>query len=170
MTMLRTIGRLAFVATMLSNTGALASPEFPEALQSETGAPCPPPCTVCHRDSNGGLGTVTKPFGKSMIGAQLEAANTQALKSAVATLRSQQTDSDGDGTPDIDELEKGSDPNAGGDVTVCGPTYGCGARVEPRGEIDRVALSAVLLSLGAMAALGRRRRRRGAARERRPAP
>jgi MYXO-CTERM domain-containing protein len=138
---------------------ALASPAYPEALQSDTGAPCAPPCTVCHRDANGGFGTVVTPFGKAMIAAGLVAADTDSLKAALKDLQTNQTDSDGDGTPDVEELSAGTDPNVAGGQPFCGPTYGCGAHVEPGGHADGWAALVALIALG-MLALGTRRNRR----------
>lgn len=67
-------------------------------------------------------------------------------------------DSDGDGVGDVAELRQERDPNVPGAGVVCGPTYGCFARVEPRGRIDGVALSAALAVAGALILFGRRRR------------
>jgi hypothetical protein len=59
-------------------------------------------------------------------------------------------DSDGDGMDDIAELAAGRDPNIAGAGELCGPTYGCGARIEPSGRID---WQAVLLALGVVGLL-----------------
>ena len=137
---------------------ALGSPAYPEAVQGATGAPCPPPCTLCHRDTNGGFGTVVTLFGKAMTDAGLVAADEGSLESALKQLETNQVDSDGDGTPDVAEIGAGTDPNAEGDGSFCGPTYGCGAHVEPAGRADGWAALVTLLSLASIA-LGVRRRR-----------
>jgi hypothetical protein len=58
------------------------------------------------------------------------------LRTALGALRSERVDSDGDGTPDTDELVAGKDPNVsdsgnggGGEPEDVLPdvTYGCGA-------------------------------------------
>jgi hypothetical protein len=67
-------------------------------------------------------------------------------------------DSDSDGIGDVEELRQNQDPNAPGVAIKCGPAYGCGARVEPRGRIDGIALAAAIgVALG-LFAFGRRRR------------
>lgn len=144
---------------VLLSAPALASPAYPEALQEATGAPCAPPCVMCHRDSNGGYATVVTPFGKAMIGAGLVAADTDTLKAALKELETNAIDSDGDGTPDVAEIGAGSDPNTQGDRSFCGPTYGCGAHVEAGGHADGWAALVTLIALAALA-LGTRRRPR----------
>ncbi len=78
-----------------------------------------------------------------------------------AKLKAAPEDSDGDGMDDIAELAAGRDPNVAGAGDLCGPEYGCGARVEPSGALDGHAL---LLALGVALALGARVRRRNAPR------
>jgi len=157
------IGSAVLFSVLLVARTVSASPDYPEALEKAADAPCPPPCTVCHRDTNGGAGTVVKPFGEAMINAGLDANDVGLLQTAVDTLRQDKTDSDGDGTSDIDELAQGQDPNAAGNGALCGPTYGCGARVEARGPVDGVGALAtlgVLLLLGASTRRSRRARQR----------
>jgi hypothetical protein len=59
-------------------------------------------------------------------------------------------DSDEDGMGDVEELRNDRDPNVFGAGIVCGPTYGCGARVAPRGRVDGLALGAALAVAGAL--------------------
>ena len=65
-----------------------ASPTYPGQLQKDLGMPCAPPCTLCHRDQNGGLCTVDKPFGLSMYGAGLRGQSPDGLRAAEKTLES----------------------------------------------------------------------------------
>lgn len=108
---------------------SLASSTFPAALSEEAGMPCVPTCTVCHATNAGGAGTVTQPFGEAMMAAGLMGnGDTESLVSAFAAIAADADDSDGDGTPDADELAAGEDPNGaaalcGGDVVT--PRYGC---------------------------------------------
>ncbi len=128
----RTRWRGAALAALIIATAraAEASPDFPEALASELDMPCPPTCTVCHRDLNGGFFTVTKPFGKAMIDVgKLSARSPEEIPAALQALDAAASDSDGDGTSDVDELTRGEDPNRPGAQSLCGPEYGCGAQL-----------------------------------------
>ncbi|MEZ4221341.1 MAG: hypothetical protein R3B13_10490 [Polyangiaceae bacterium] len=139
---------------------AVASPSYPGELLDALNMDCAAPCTVCHQDQTGGSGTATKRFAEAMIDVGLEGGDEGTVKSAAQALEANGTDSDGDGVGDIDELKQGRDPNVEGDASICGPQYGCGARVSSQpargSEPWIVAASAVALALG----LGRRRRRR----------
>ena len=84
-----------------------------------------PACTLCHETESGGFGTVTTPFGKSMMARGLVAQNLASLDTALDALAAEHTDSDGDGVPDIGELQAGSDPNVAGGGSVTPPSYGC---------------------------------------------
>ncbi len=139
---------------------ASGSPAFPGVVQSTLNMPCAPPCTLCHRDLNGGLGTVVQPFGKAMIAHDAEATNQDSVRSALAALEADAVDSDGDGVPDISELERGQNPNVKGDAGLCGPTYGCGAHVAPARHLDGFAAIAGAITALALAGAARRRRRR----------
>lgn len=57
---------VATVVALLPARAALASPDYPAVLEETLQMPCAPQCTVCHRDNNGGLGTVVQPFGNAM--------------------------------------------------------------------------------------------------------
>jgi hypothetical protein len=141
---------------------AAASPGYPAALQEASGSPCPPPCTVCHLTTNGGSGTAIKPFAESMIEeGGLDGEDDKLVAPAVKALApvdggSAGVDSDDDGMNDIAELAAGRDPNVTGAGELCGPTYGCGARIEPSGRLDWPALA---LALGVIALLSTHARR-----------
>jgi hypothetical protein len=110
---------------------AFASASFPPAIQAELGLGSAPPCTLCHRNDVGGIGTVVTPFGRTMLNRLgLAAANVGSLKAALAADQAQNLDSDGDGISDIDELQAGMDPNVGASGEVAGldvplPETGC---------------------------------------------
>jgi MYXO-CTERM domain-containing protein len=108
---------------------AWALPDYPEALQDASGAPCLPHCNVCHRDDQAGHATVDRPLGLSLerVG-KLGGGGPAQVTRAVERLRAAGTDSDGDGRPDIDELSAGDDPNYSGEGLLCGPEVGCSAR------------------------------------------
>lgn len=68
-------------------------------------------CQACHTDDAGGLGTVTKPFGKTLMKYGLRANDTSSLEEAVTQLSLSDDDSDGDTIADFDELAPDGDPN-----------------------------------------------------------
>lgn len=117
---------LSLLGLLCLSSPARALPEFPADLQKAADTPCLPHCNVCHVDDNAGGGTVNRPFGIAMEHAGLSG-SAFSLKRAVEKLQSDATDSDGDGVPDIVELEMGDDPNSSYDATICGPQVGCHA-------------------------------------------
>jgi len=123
------------VAGMLVSAAALcaspahASPEYPGELRKVAGLSCVPQCTVCHTTNPGQAGTAVQPFAIAMRSKGLLAGNPGLIKPSYEALK---TDT---AHPEYLEmtqkLESGYDPNY--DVAlgqlVCGPTYGCGARI-----------------------------------------
>lgn len=110
------VQRLALLALssglLLSFTErASASTTFPDTVKDEWQLPSTPECTLCHQTQVGGFGTATKPFARALMKKGATAANTNALRSALRALHSADSDVDGDGVPDYDELQMGSDPN-----------------------------------------------------------
>ncbi|HUM12164.1 MAG TPA: hypothetical protein VLT82_14560 [Myxococcaceae bacterium] len=118
--------RRALVAiTVLAGGLAHASSTFPAEVRSHLGLSYTPDCSLCHANGQTGFGTVTTPFGTSMRARGLVAQNIASLDTALDALNAEHKDSDGDGTPDIDELKAGADPNVAGGGNVPPPTYGC---------------------------------------------
>ncbi|WNG37916.1 hypothetical protein F0U61_32725 [Archangium violaceum] len=117
--------------TLLGSAAAWASPAYPGVIRTELNLATEPGCNACHQGGNVGFGTVTTPFGQSLRTRGLVAANEGSLRTALSALLSERVDSDGDGTPDTDELVAGRDPNVGdsGEPVDVLPdvTYGCGA-------------------------------------------
>lgn len=141
---------------------ALATPNFPPRIQAELGLGAAPACTLCHEGPTQ-RGTVTTPFGVSMLSRGLDAYDEQLLVNALLALDGEGKDSDGDGAPDIDELRQGDDPNAGpgGDAPIV-PDYGCSVAAPPGQRPGGGALSAWAPALLlALAALARRSAPRG---------
>lgn len=120
---------------------ALASGNYPGTVANELTVDAPS-CGLCH-DGATTFGTVTTPFGASMLAAGLEASDEDSLIAALATLQSDGTDSDGDGVGDIDELLDGTDPNGAGD-SVEAPSYGCVGSTRPGSPLRGAALLALL--------------------------
>jgi hypothetical protein len=139
---------------------AHALPEYPKYLQTAADTPCLPHCNVCHRDDNAGDGTIDRPFGKSIerVG-RLRGGGQSSITQAVDTLRAQNTDSDGDGIADIDELSHGEDPNYAGDGSICGPQVGCSAAAGAQSVWSSGLTVLVVFSLMAWAGRARKRSR-----------
>jgi hypothetical protein len=139
-------------ALLLISGVAVASPSYPVLIQQDLGGTtCAPACTICHRDNNGGTGTVVTPFGRNMMGLGLVAESPAALKHALTLEEQAGTDSSGDGITDIAALMACQDPNVfeavdggvageGGPVgnpdqfTDPTPEYGCSMGRAPNRE------------------------------------
>jgi hypothetical protein len=161
------IALLALTAAFGLARAAQASPSYPEEIEAALGMSCPPPCTICHDTQAGGVGTARTKFAAAMIDKGLTKQDPARIRPALDALEAAGAspdagpggvDSDGDGVGDVEELRQDRDPNGPG--LVCGPRYGCGARVEPRGHTDATALAAASAIAAALLVLGRRRRRR----------
>jgi hypothetical protein len=138
---------------------ARATPDFPAVIQQVVGSAAPPPCTICHNNPNGGLGTVTTVFGLYMRSRGLVPYDENSLRNALAAASAEQHVSNAEGIADVQALREGLDPNVGLGAAptqsqLPPPDYGCGARVAPgRGES---ASTRLLLAAGI--AIVRRRR------------
>jgi len=144
----------------LVSAEANATPSFPADLKKAVPLACAPTCLVCHTRPEGGSGTATQPFALSMmVPGGLVKNKPETVAPAVNKLREQMIDSNGDGTPDIEQLEAGYDPNLGVSGLVCGPAYGCGARLAPQRArgFDSGMLFVVALAAGGVFVRQRRR-------------
>jgi len=125
-----------------------ASPSYPALIQQQLNLNSVPPCTICHRDNNGGIGTVVTPFGRALMGLGLRGGSDPAsLANALNRAKAEGLDSGGDGIPDIQELMAGKDPSAGGGG-LPQPMYGCAVArcpAPPNGISSAVAFSALAL-------------------------
>ena len=101
----------------------LATPNAPGAIKSALTLSKLPDCTLCHSTLAGGAGTVTTPFGKAIVTAGAIPFDQDSFTQAVKKLETDKTDSDGDGTPDADELKAGTNPNVVGSSDTV--KYGC---------------------------------------------
>jgi hypothetical protein len=125
-------GWVFFALMALSARAAVATPNFPNAIQRDLSLSYSPQCSLCHVGGNTSASAVQTPFAKSMKARGLVAYDETALQTALNRMGT--VDSDHDGVSDIDELRAGTDPNLGsGQEPV---TYGCtlsGARGGPGG-------------------------------------
>jgi hypothetical protein len=88
-----------------------------------------------------GLGLAQLAFALSLRARGLTSQGRTSLPAALSQLEADRVDSDGDGTPDIDELRAGTDPNSSANASLIGdpdPGYGCGGS-PPRGGGGRGA-------------------------------
>lgn len=153
-----TCGPLVILAATFAFTSkAWAEPGFPLEIQNHLKLNYTPPCTFCHATPQG-AGPVTTKFGQSMLGAGMTT-NVATVGPALDTLNANHTDSDGDGMPDIQQIQAGLDPSTGmSQPNVPAERYGCGARVAATPvHFNGTAVGA--LSLIGLVVLARRWRR-----------
>lgn len=152
----RTARRLAAVALAalanLGSTDAHATPEYPLLLDVTYDTECPQlsRCLICHTTARGGQATAVQPFAETLRRYGLNRGHDGgALQSALAALPAT-TDSDGDGTPDVEELMVCGNPS--GEDLGSGPQYGCdGAQLVPGSVSDVGCGFAALLAAGLIA-------------------
>jgi hypothetical protein len=136
----------SFVA-LAAAPAARAKQRFPGMIASELGLGYVPPCRLCHIQGTTGAGSVSTPFGVSML-AHGMTQDESTIAPALAALQADGTDSDGDGQGDIAELKADTDPNTPVDVPLAGsdPQYGCSVT----GAARPGTLSSLVLGLGAV--------------------
>ena len=143
---------------------AFASSTYPGEIQNKLGIQSPPLCTICHKDLNGGSGTVIQAFGQTMINTYglTGGSATDLLDDALDKSAADKKDSDGDGQTDVDELKAGTNPSQAGGGAVTPAKYGC---FETTGTIaatvpasPRLASLAIAALVGGVLFLRRRRR------------
>jgi len=156
------LARLSVAAALLIGAvpgRALATPEYPLVLDAslQLAEPCPGPlsrCLICHTTARGGQRTAEQLFALTLRDYGLTRGNEgTALQSALAMLP-EETDSDGDGDFDKEELRLCRNPS--GEELGIGPEYGCdGAHLARDLPSDAPFM---LIALGVAGVLVRRRR------------
>lgn len=134
---------------LLDARSARATPTFPDVVASHLELGAPPSCTLCHAGTPA-RGTVTTPFGATLMTRGAAAYDEDALRLALDALADEEKDSDGDGVSDIDELRSGADPNAGAGGQVIAPEYGCRASRGRDAGAGATSLALAALALGAL--------------------
>lgn len=153
---------ILFAASLFFVAGpALATPTFPQTIQTTLNATAVPDCLVCHVGRTG-RGTVNTGFGSAMRARGLQAYDESSLRSALKTMESDGVDSDGDGVIDVDALRMGKDPNPPRSAIdfneEATPRYGCvGGQIAPGKAGGSTTATAIFASLIALLVLRRRR-------------
>lgn len=124
-----------------------ATPSFPTVVKQFVQSQTYPSCTICHNNPNGGLGTVTRPFGEYLRSRGLVEFDEASLRNALTAAQAEGHDSNGDGVTDIEALREGLDPN--GNTGASGPpAYGCS--VEHRAQKTQTGALAILVAFVVM--------------------
>jgi hypothetical protein len=138
---------IAFAGVALCGSReARATQEFPGLIQSTLSLSATPPCTICHRDDNGGLGTVVKPFGIYMQSVGLQPYNDGSLATALQALQGEASAGVQPQAQYLAALKAGTDPNADVAGPNDSPQYGCGALQIARRTSNGVGFSVALVA------------------------
>ena len=137
---------LLLAVAVAAPLSARATPDFPAAIGRDLKVSTPPACTICHATNEGGAGTVVKPFGRYLISRGLVPFDESSLAGSLAAAQGEKHDSDGDGIPDVDALQRGLDPNGSpsGAPRVEDPSFGCSTT---GGEAGNTLLLALVVGL-----------------------
>lgn len=112
------------LACVTATTPVDATPRFPEVLASHLALAIPPECSLCHTGTPG-RNNATTTLGKTLRSRGLSAYDEASLRTALDALAAEKKDSDGDGIPDVEELQRGGDPNSSEAGERIVPEYGC---------------------------------------------
>lgn len=98
---------LLALAVLCTTSSAQASATFPAVVEKVTGATVT--CTTCHHTLE--TGTDLTLFGAALRARGALGKDETSLEAALARMKTDAVDSDGDGARDLDELSWGGDPN-----------------------------------------------------------
>src|SRR5436190_294081 len=105
--------RGTLAALFFAANGAYADPKVPAYIQNKYGLPCAPDCTLCHANDRGGFanyrtitvnGVQKGGFGVTMKNFGLNPLDPSTWDSSFAAAEQGKSDTDADGTPDVEEL------------------------------------------------------------------
>ncbi|HEU4539038.1 MAG TPA: hypothetical protein VFS00_33185 [Polyangiaceae bacterium] len=136
---------------------AFASQSYPGIINGKYNPDPAVSCPLCHQGATDRT-TAVQPFVLMLKGDYgLTLGNPDLLSQALDQAEADETDVDGDGVGDIEELRSGTDPNVSGGSAAPTPEYGCVKSSVATAPPNASAY--VPLALGA-ALLGARRARR----------
>jgi hypothetical protein len=139
---------LAFaVMGLIWPSAAHAEREFPAVIQSDFELSYEVPCSVCHLKANVGAATARTPFALALKARDFT--DERSLSRALARLKADNFDTDGDGVSDVEELKAGTDPNSPANASLIDaqdPGYGCGGTAPHGRNIGQAALGAAALA------------------------
>ena len=124
---------------------ARAESEFPSRIESDLGLSYQVPCSVCHLKENTGAATARTPFALSLKARDFT--DGGSLSAALARLKADDFDSDGDGVSDVAELQAGTDPNSAANASIINdeePGYGCGGSAPHGRSMGQALLGAAV--------------------------
>lgn len=98
---------LLALAVLCTTSSAQASATFPAVVEKVTGAKVA--CTTCHHTLD--AGTDLTLFGAALRSRGALGKDETSLEAALARMKTDLVDSDGDGARDLDELSWSGDPN-----------------------------------------------------------
>jgi len=153
------------VTTFSLHAGAVR--RFPSLIfnhlhSSYTVAPYEPPCSLCHLRGSTGAGTAETPFALSMKARGLSPNDNTSVATALDAMVRDNVDSDGDGTPDVQEIENDTDPNTPANVSLSGdvgPNAGCGGGQKANAGGNAPAAGVGLVFAALLGAFRRKARR-----------
>ena len=178
---------------LLSTTAARAEPEFPAVVRDVANTPCESFCILCHATNTPtSLVDAPQPYtGRPFYDALFHfgfIVGEDQLRATLGTYAATEVDANADGVCDDvlptgapdgvcdvdvnrnginDILDLGENLNPNDDSELCDfPQYGCGARIEPRGEVEDYG--SFLGAFLAMTLLFKTRRRRSPGQPRSP--
>jgi hypothetical protein len=156
---------LSAAATCMS-VEARASENYPAIVDRQLGVECPRPiarCRICHDSAAGGEGTANQLFALTLkMDYGLSGGKAGRELAAALQMLPDELDTDGDGTPDKEELMTCMNPS--GPELSEGPGFGCVGQLVPAAPRTGVSGSLAGLSVGLswllMRSAARRRRAR----------
>jgi hypothetical protein len=126
---------------------AHAEREFPAVIQADLELSYEVPCSVCHLKESTGAATARTPFALALKARDFT--DEGSLSSALARLKADNFDTDGDGVSDVEELKVGTDPNSAANANLIDaqePGYGCGGSAPHGRNVGQAALGVAALT------------------------